>query len=142
MKVLIDDQGLGRLLRGMRLPEVPAGSEVFTTGYWYVRLCQAVLADPGATGKLSRPFAELPESLRWRAMGAVVKLPDSIGLLSLRTLGPRIGQLRRHYPLNILSIEALAAAAKLDAHVLLSCSSPRLTDALEREGCTWSLLGG
>jgi len=56
--------------------------------------------------------------------------PADIGLLSLRKLGPTIAQLRQHHQLNILSIEALAAATRLQANVYLSAPSPQLERAL------------
>jgi hypothetical protein len=126
---LIDDQMLGAVLRGER-PRALVSKEIYTTGYWYVRLCQAVLGAQERTGALSGPFVELPEELRVRALAAVLELPDKIGLLSLRELGPTIAELRRDHQLNILSIEALAAATRLEAHVYLSASSPQLEKAL------------
>ncbi|MEZ5135427.1 MAG: hypothetical protein R2699_10335 [Acidimicrobiales bacterium] len=44
--------------------------------------------------------------------------------------GPTIAELRSRHQLNILSIEALAAASQLNAHVYLSASSPQLEQAL------------
>lgn len=126
---LIDDQLLGAVLRG-RPPRALASQELFTTGYWYVRLCQAVLGAQERAGALSRPFVELPDELRRRALAAVLELPADIGLLSLRDLGPTIAQLRQHHQLNILSIEALAAATQLQANVHLSAPSPQLEQAL------------
>ncbi len=76
----------------------------------------------------------LPPELRRRALAAVMALPEEIGLLSLRTLAPLIGELRRAYDMNLLGIEALAAARHLGASVFLSARSPRLEAALEREG--------
>ncbi len=110
------------------------GREIFTTGYWYVRLCQAVLGGRHGAGVLSGPFASLPDSLRSRAMVAVMQLPDSIGLMSLRELAPRMGRLRQHHSLNVLGMEALAAAKHLDADVFLRATSPQLQAALSREG--------
>ena len=129
---LVDDQLLSRLLRGLAPPKRRA--EVYTTGYWYVRLCQAVLGASDRTGALSGPFAALPPEARDRATRGLLELPDSIGLLSLRELGPLIGQLRQRYELNILGVEALAAATRLGAQVFLSASSPRLEAALRAEG--------
>jgi hypothetical protein len=83
---------------------------------------------------LSGPFADLPDELRERAVAAVIELPDAVGLVSLRELGPVIGRLRRRHPLNILGMEALAAATYLSADVYLSAPSPRLQQALEVEG--------
>ena len=129
---LIDDQLLGQVLRG-RTPRSLAAKELYTTGYWYVRLCQAVLGANERTGVLSRPFAELAPGLRDKAVRAILDLPDSIGLLSLRELGPTIAQLRQHHQLNILGIEALAAASHLGAQVFLSAPSPMLEVALRSE---------
>ena len=63
-----------------------------------------------------------------------MQLPDSIGLISLRELAPQMGELRRHHSLNVLGMEALAAAKRLDADVFLSAASPKLQAALAREG--------
>jgi hypothetical protein len=129
---LIDDQLLGSVLRGEQPPRPDA--RVFTTGYWYVRLCQAVLAVSDRPGILSGPFENLPADDRERAVQALIELPESIGLISLRELAPTIGRLRRRHQLNILGLEALAAALHLEAEVYLSAPSPRLQDALRHEG--------
>jgi len=126
---LIDDQHLGAVLRG-KPPRGLASKELYTTGYWYVRLCQAVVGAQERSGVLSRPFVELPDELRERALAAVLELPTEIGLISLRELGPTIAQLRQHHQLNILSIEVLAAATHLQADVHLSAPSPQLETAL------------
>jgi hypothetical protein len=129
---LIDDQLLSSVLRG-KVPRVLASMELCTTGYWYVRLCQAVVSATERTGALSRPFSELPLDLRERAVRALLELPEDIGLVSLRDLAPLIGQLRRDHQLNILGMEALAAAKRLGADVHLSARSPMLEKALRRE---------
>ncbi len=129
---LIDDQLLGEVLRDHR-PRRLGRAAVYTTGYWYVRLCQAVLGAQNRHGVLSGPFEELSADLRERAMTALLELPEQIGLVSLRELAPQIGQLRQRHDLNILGIEALAAAKYLDATVHLSASAPRLEAALRRE---------
>ncbi len=130
---LIDDQHLSLVLRGSPHPAV-AGRELHTTGYWYVRLCQAVLGAAARPGALSGPFLDLPVDLRARAVTALLELPPSIGLLSLRELGPAIGTLRRSHSLNVLGMEALAAAISLEAAVVLSAPSPALEAALTQEG--------
>jgi hypothetical protein len=107
--------------------------ELYTTGYWYVRLCQAVISATERTGTLSRPFSELPFEQRERAVRALLELPAHIGLVSLRDLAPLIGQLRRDHQLNILGMEALGSAKRLGADVHLSAPSPLLEDALRRE---------
>jgi hypothetical protein len=131
MNQLIDDQLLGSVLRGNRPPR--PRSDVFTTGYWYVRLCQAVLASSASAGVLSAPFATLPAHIHDRAIEALLTLPDEIGLVSLRELAPVMGQLRNRHDLNVLGMEVLAAAVLLEADVYLSAPSPRLEQALHRE---------
>ncbi|MDE0116908.1 MAG: hypothetical protein OXT07_09855 [bacterium] len=71
--------------------------------------------------------------MRDQAMQALLELPDGIGLESLRTLAPVIGQLSRRHQLNALGIEALAAAVYLEADVYLSAPSPRLQESLTAE---------
>ena len=131
MITLVDDQQLGVALR----EGVSADStELFTTGLWYVRLCQAVLGAVGRPGVLSAPFTTLPPAARDQAIEALIELPDGIGLVSLRDLAPIIGRLRQQHHLNILGMEALAAAVHLGASVRISASSPKLQHALEMEG--------
>ena len=131
MTQLVDDGLLVTLLGG---GDPPRPSEpVWTTGYWYVRLCRAVLGSTGPAGVLSASFAALPQALHARAMQALLELPDGIGLASLRTLAPLMGQLSRRHRLNALGIEALAAAVRLEADVYLSAPAPRLEEALRAE---------
>jgi hypothetical protein len=137
---LIDDQVLGAVLRGST-PRALRRFELATTGYWYVRLCQAVLAVAHRRGVLSGPFTDLPIGLRERAIAAVLELPEEIDLLSLRQLAPDIGSLRQRHALNILGMEVLAAAIRLHAEVVLSTPSPRLETALVVEQCPYRILG-
>ncbi len=142
MTWLVDDAHLGRLLRHEGSARIGPDDRVATSGLWYVRLCQAV-ADEDSSGTLSTPFDHLALDHRERAIAQVLTLPPSIGVPSLRTLGPVIGNLRRrHAPLNLLAVEALAAAVHLDATVLLSTSAPRLEAALATEGLTCVVDGG
>ncbi len=139
MNWLLDDRHLSQLLRSGRAAKpIRARDQLFTTGYWYVRLCQAVLDVPERPGALSAPFGRLGPGGRERAVAALVELPDEIGLVSLRTLAPLIGRLRRTARLNVLGMEALAACVYLEGHVLLSARSPRLEAALDAAGraCT------
>ena len=116
------------------------GRSIATTGCWYVRLCQAVQRADGLAGARSGPFSLLPAKQRGQAIDAVLHLPDEIALSSLREIGPRIGRLRANHALNLLAMEALAAAEHLDADVYLSTPSPQLAAALEAEGRRWRLL--
>ncbi|MHB1533114.1 MAG: hypothetical protein ACYC1D_00585 [Acidimicrobiales bacterium] len=135
---LVDDRYLSEVLRDTEVPQLE-GRDLFTTGYWYVRLCQAVLAGRTTSGVLSGPFASLPEGLRSRATAAVMQLPGPIGLVSLRELAPLMGRLRRDHSLNVLGMEALAAAKYLDADVFLRTATPRLQAALAHEGLSVQL---
>ena len=142
MRLLVDDQLLGDVLRGEGLPHnVGENATICTTGYWYVRLCQAALGVADRPGALSGPFLALPPGRREQALAAVLELPDEIGLVSLRELAPLIARLRTRHQLNILGIEALAAAVYLDATVVLSARSPRLEDALAVEGMPVEVVG-
>jgi hypothetical protein len=91
------------------------------------------LAAAERRGVLSRPLEALPKQERDAALARVLELPDYIGLLSPRELGPVIGRLRGVHALNVLASEALAAAVELGAHVVLSATSPRLEEACAAE---------
>lgn len=117
LTVLVDDQTLSALLRGdRRWPE----DEVFTTGCWYLRLCQAVAR--GAGGALSGPLLSLAASRREAALRAVLELPDAVGMLTWRIVAPVMAaQLAGPgRGLNLLAREALAAASVLEAQVLMA----------------------
>ena len=130
MTTLVDDRALSEILRGERRID----GSVFTTGLWYLRLCQAVLTtNSPVQGSLWRPIAVLPPSVQQAAIAALMSLPEDIGLLSLRELGPTMAELRSKYRLNLLSSEVLAAAKHLNASVLLTTRSPHLEDALAAE---------
>ena len=130
---LIDDQALSAVLRGST-PRPLRRKRLATTGYWYVRLCQAALGASERPGALLAPLQALPPKQRDRALAALLELPEEIELLGLRDLGPVIGRLRQRHALNVLAAEALAAAVVLDAAVYLSAPSPRLEQALQAEG--------
>ena len=136
---LLDDQALSAVLRG-NTPKPLRRFDLATTGYWYVRLCQAVLGTTDRAGVLAGPFADLPANLRDRAVSAVLELPDDITLVSLRELAPDIARLRRRHALNILATEVLAAAIRLEAEVILSAPSARLQSALDDEKRSYRLL--
>ena len=106
---------------------------MYTTGYWYVRLCRAVLDSTGPAGVLSASFAALPPATRTQALQALLELPEEIRVESLRTLAPLIGHLHQRHRLNAPGIEVLAAAVHLQADVYLSAPSPQLEEALRAE---------
>ena len=82
-----------------------------------------------------------PANLRDQAIRKLLELPDEIGLVSLRTLGPLIARHRNRHRLNALGSEALAAAVHLGADVFLSVPSPRLEGALRAEGLHVEVVG-
>lgn len=135
MTQVVDDQTLSGLIR-----EVIAWPDerVFTTGHWYLRLCQAVVR--GAGGALSRPLLSLPPSQREIALRAVLELPDRIEILGWREVAPMMAsQLDGPgYGLNFLSREALAVATLLEAKVIMATGNENylLRAALEQLGLT------
>lgn len=129
----MDDQTLSALLREeIRWPN----DEVFTTGHWYLRLCQAVVR--GAGGVLSGPLLTLPPDQRERALRAVLELPEQAQMLSWRAVAPTMAnQLEGPgHGLNLLSREALAVASLLDAEVIMAPGNENrlLRDALRAVG--------
>ena len=109
---------------------------MFTTGHWYLRLCQAVVR--GAGGSLSRPLLSLPPERREVALRAVLELPDRVEMLSWRDVAPVMAS-QLEGPgreLNVLSREALATASLLRADVIMAEGNEnhRLRAALEELG--------
>jgi hypothetical protein len=135
LTVLVDDQTLSALLREETgWPD----DNVFTTGCWYLRLCQAVVR--GAGGALSGPLLSLPPSQREKALHAVLELPERTQMLSWRVLAPTMAD-QLDGPgqgLNLLSREALAAASLLDAEVIMAVGNENrlLRNALREVGLT------
>jgi hypothetical protein len=108
---------------------------VFTTGFWYYRLCHAVRSDT-VTGALSGPFEKAERRVRELASVALVKLPENVGLLSLRELAPMMAEGVERHRLNVMSLEALAAAMSVNAEIAMAVGSenPLLTTAAKAEG--------
>ena len=120
MAVLVDDQTLSGLIRQQL---VWPDDRVFTSGHWYLRLCEAVVR--GAGGALSRPLLSLPPGRREAAIRAVLELPDQIELLSWRQVAPVMAS-QLDGPgngLNLLSREALAVATILEAEVIMAAGN-------------------
>ena len=91
-----------------------------TTGLWYHRLCRA-LADEKLIGSISKQLGDVEDAVAAAVLGTVIDLPDAIELISLRTLGWPMGELvHTGARLNLLSLEALAAARQLSADVCLA----------------------
>lgn len=121
--VLVDDHLLLRVLLDDEPPTLrPARATIATTGLWYHRLCRA-LAHEAVVGSMSRRLGAVDDAVAGAVLRAVIDVPDTIALVSLRTLGWPMGQLlRAGARLNLLSLEALAAAIQLDADLCLAAA--------------------
>ena len=119
--VLLDDHLLLRvLLHEEPVSLRPAGAALATTGLWYHRLCRA-LADDTVISSMSRQLGNVDDAIAAEVLGAVIDLPDTIEVASLRTLGWPMGSLAHGgLHLNLLSLEALAAARHLSADICLA----------------------
>lgn len=119
--VLVDDHLLLRVLLDDEPPTLrPTETTIATTGLWYHRLCRA-LSDSAVVGSLSRRLGAVEEAVAADVLGALTELPETVDLISLRTLGWPMGQLvRSGLRLNLLSLEALAAAEHLAADICLA----------------------
>lgn len=130
-RLLIDELLVG-LAVGRRRPRL------HTSAYWYYRACRAAVA--GAGGHLSGPFEQLPTALQERAILSLLELRDDIGLPDPRALVPVMAQVAgRHSQLNLLNVEATAAALVLEAEVWLSpaASEGVLPAVLDVERVRW-----
>lgn len=121
----------------VRLPR--AG--LFTTSYWYYRACRAAVV--GGSGQLAGPFARLAVAEQAAAIAAMLVLPEDIALPDPRLLVPEMVRIHQRHPqLNVMNVEAVAAAALLEARVLMSlrASEGILPHVLEAEGLAWRLV--
>lgn len=118
---LLDDHLLLRLLldeepQDLRSP----GTAIATTGLWYHRLCRA-LANHAIVGTMSRRLGAVDDDVATGALAAVIELPETVELVSLRTLGwPMAALVHAGARVNLLSLEALAAARQLPAEICLA----------------------
>lgn len=135
--VLLDDRLLiEELLVGLAWGR--RRTEVHTTSYWYYRACRAAVA--GAGGHLSGPFEHLPSEQQGHAILSLLQLRDDIGLPDPRTTVPAMAQLAgRQTKLNVLNLEAVAAASVLGAEVWLSphAAAGLLPTVLDAERIAW-----
>lgn len=143
--VLIDDHLLVRVLLGDEPVGLrPRSGRLATTGLWYHRLCRALTAS-NVTGALSRALGQTDSRLGARTVHAVTDLPDEIRLVSLRDLAwPMAELLADSTRLNLMSLEALAAAEHLGAELCLAVDdeNPHLLAAAERRGVPARLIPG
>ena len=138
--VLLDD----RLLIEELLVGIPRGCRrpsLFTTSYWYYRACRAAVA--GAGGHLAGPFEQLAVPEQERAILSLLELREDIGLPDARSTVPAMADAsRRHAQLNLLNLEAVAAARLLRAEVWLSApvANGVLPAVLDAEGLRWNVV--
>jgi hypothetical protein len=138
--VLIDDRLLVAHLTGARVLPSRATATLHTTTYWYFRACRAAVL--GGSGQLSGPFSQLEPDDQARAITAMLSLPEDVGLPDARPLVPAMVEVSSHHPrLNLMNIEATAAALVLGARVLLSPAAAKgvLPPALDAEGVRWEV---
>ncbi len=119
--VVVDDHLLLALLLGRERTALGIQqARIATTGLWYHRLCRA-LSDSTVVGSMSRRLSGLAPPAAAAAIASVVRLPADIEMVSLRELGwPMAELLTGGLRLNLLSLEALAAARVLGAEVCLA----------------------
>jgi hypothetical protein len=132
--IVVDDHLLLRILLDVEPDELrPDGAQVSTTGLWYHRLCRSI-SDRSVTGAFSRALGSAEPPVAVAAIEAATSLPDSIGLLSLRELAwPMARLIDDGIRLNLMSLEALAAAEQLGAELCLAVAdeNPPLLAAAE-----------
>jgi hypothetical protein len=135
--VVVDDHLLLDILLKEEPPDLRRpGERVFTTGLWYHRLCRA-LGNRAVTGSLSRSLGSVDSVVATAAVRAATALPDTIGLLSLRELAwPMARLLDDGVRLNLMSLEALAAAEEQGAELCLAAvdENPQLLAAASVRG--------
>lgn len=138
MNVVLDD----RLLVEELLVGIPRrDASLHTTAYWYYRACRASVL--GAGGHLSGPFRELQPLEQERAIRSMLQLSEGIGLPDTRQLVPLMVEVAgRHPHLNLLNLEAVAAAHALEATVWLSSESADgiLPPVLDSEHLAWNVI--
>ncbi len=119
--VVVDDHLLLAVLLGREPTALGlSGSRIATTGLWYHRMCRAV-TDSTVVGSMSRRLSGLAPAAASAAIASVVRLPADIEMVSLRTLGwPMAELLSGGLRLNLLSLEAIAAARVIDAEICLA----------------------
>lgn len=89
------------------------------------------MSDSSTHGALSKALGVLPAERQARVFSAIDKLPDEIGLLSLRRLVPVITDFEPALHLNLLAAEAVATAYVLKARIAVTTDTPLLAKACE-----------
>ncbi|PWT95777.1 MAG: hypothetical protein C5B55_00815 [Blastocatellia bacterium] len=130
--LIVDDHLLALAIARVAPAPVDAAvsnGELFTTGSWYYRLGRAAL-NPNSQGTISRRLDALSPARRTAVFAAIDRLPDEIGLISLRHLVPVMSELDASgLRLNLLAAEVVATALLTHARILVSTDTPLLAKA-------------
>jgi hypothetical protein len=116
--VLIDDHLLRDWLAGPdpALKRAMGRSAIATTNLWYARLCKSAAGHGGGSLLGSWSGAE-----REVVIAGLIALPDNVAVVPMTELAWRMGQLvHQHSGLSTLGTEAVSAAERLEARVLVS----------------------
>ena len=144
MDVIVDDHLLLQILLNEEPPNLRVpGARIFTTGLWYHRLCRAVSIYE-VTGAMSRRLGRADHVVAASAARAITTLPENIGFMSLRELAWPMAQLLQDgVRLNLMSLEALAAAERQRAELCLAAAdeNPQLLDAAASRSTPARLVG-
>ena len=116
--ILVDD----RLLRTMLMAQEPDSlvrlrrhGPAATTSCWLYRLCQAVI-DPSIAGTLSGPITAMPPTTRDEVVTRIARLPPEVERVSWREIAWSMADLVQRHRLNLLALEALAAALNAERY--------------------------
>ncbi len=135
--VLVDDHLLFATLRGREPTDLRTDdTTLWTTGLWHHRLCRG-LVERTVHGTFSRRLGDEREAIAAQVLERAVQLPPDIGSISLRHLAWPMAQiLGAGHRLNLLALEALAAAEALGASICLAAANqaPALMAAAEARG--------
>lgn len=140
MAVVVDDLLLARIVVAGDPVEV-VGSGVVSTGYWWYRLCRAVLGG-GSSGSLSSHFSGVdPETRRL----LLTELPLDVEIHGMQTLAPLAAATAHEAAasdirLNTLAAEAVAAVRSEGTALHVATHSPALADAARVFGFDYHLV--
>jgi hypothetical protein len=115
---LIDDHLLRDWLAGPdpALKRAIGRSTIATTNLWYARLCKSAAGHGGGSLLGSWSGAE-----REVVIAGLIALPDDVSVAPMTELAWRMGQLvHQHNGLSTLGAEAVAAAERVGARILVS----------------------
>ena len=135
MTVVVDDHILRVYLAGREPSEVARvrrRSPLFTSGMWYHRLCRGLAASQ-VRGVHSSRLSHLPPDDAERLLANCRYLPGSVGIVSVRELAWSMALIMRDHRLNLLQLEAIAAARRIGGTICVwdRDESPQLRRAAD-----------